>query len=207
MHLTPPRGTPSRRARPPRSHAESPASPTASGSLQSSATPSTFTSSLHIPVEGAIPIEPDSPDGSSPSYGDDTSRPPPVVESKRAPRKSKTDALTALHNHASAGDDELMPLDNDASFFLDSDPIPVPPVLDLKEVRTSSPRNSPARKQPRPFGLEDCPVFYPTKEEFQDPMAYIRSISAKAQHYGICKIVPPPEWKMPFVTDTAVRTH
>ena len=57
----------------------------------------------------------------------------------------------------------------------------------------------------RPFGLEDCPVFYPTVDEFKDPMAYVRSISTTAQNYGICKIVPPVGWKMPFVTDTEVR--
>jgi histone demethylase JARID1 len=36
-------------------------------------------------------------------------------------------------------------------------------------------------------------------------MAYIRTISDRANAYGICKVVPPVGWKMPFVTDTAVR--
>lgn len=35
-------------------------------------------------------------------------------------------------------------------------------------------------------------------------MAYIRSISEKAINHGICKVVPPVGWKMPFVTDTEV---
>lgn len=35
-------------------------------------------------------------------------------------------------------------------------------------------------------------------------MTYIRSITEKALNYGICKIVPPVGWKMPFVTDTEV---
>ena len=61
-----------------------------------------------------------------------------------------------------------------------------------------------APSDPRPFGLTDCPQFYPTVEEFKDLMAYIESISPKAKDYGICKIVPPQGWKMPFVTDTEV---
>lgn len=30
-----------------------------------------------------------------------------------------------------------------------------------------------------------CPVFYPSKKEFEDPMSYIRSIAAKASVYGM----------------------
>lgn len=29
-----------------------------------------------------------------------------------------------------------------------------------------------------------CPVYYPTKEEFEDPLAYIRTISHSAQPFG-----------------------
>lgn len=84
-------------------------------------------------------------------------------------------------------------------------PIPVSPNLDLSSVKTTSPRpNSFFKSTPRPFGLVDCPEFYPNAEEFKDPMAYIRSISERAKEFGICKIVPPVGWKMPFVTDTEV---
>ncbi|KAJ1404016.1 Zinc finger, C5HC2-type [Sesbania bispinosa] len=57
-----------------------------------------------------------------------------------------------------------------------------------------------ARWQPedalRP-NLEDAPVFYPTEEEFQDTLKYISSIRARAEPYGICRIVPPSSWKPP----------
>ncbi|EMD40413.1 hypothetical protein CERSUDRAFT_111018 [Gelatoporia subvermispora B] len=33
-------------------------------------------------------------------------------------------------------------------------------------------------------------------------MRYIREIGDEARTYGMCKIVPPPAWRMPFVTDT-----
>ncbi|KIO30970.1 hypothetical protein M407DRAFT_222112 [Tulasnella calospora MUT 4182] len=60
----------------------------------------------------------------------------------------------------------------------------------------------PPRTTPRPFDIEDCPAFYPTAEEWKDPMAYVKSISDRAKAYGICKIVPPEGWNMPFVIDT-----
>ncbi|KAL0303699.1 UNVERIFIED_CONTAM: putative lysine-specific demethylase [Sesamum radiatum] len=45
--------------------------------------------------------------------------------------------------------------------------------------------------------LEEAPVFYPSEEEFEDTLKYISSIRAKAETYGICRIVPPPSWKPP----------
>jgi histone demethylase JARID1 len=86
-------------------------------------------------------------------------------------------------------------------------PIPVSPILDLSSVKTRSPRNMQSDGSKRPFGLEDCPAFYPTVDEFKDPMAYVRSISTTAKNHGICKVVPPAGWKMPFVTDTEVRRN
>ncbi|GAB2228853.1 hypothetical protein Drorol1_Dr00022984 [Drosera rotundifolia] len=43
--------------------------------------------------------------------------------------------------------------------------------------------------------LEEVPAFYPNEEEFQDPIKYIEQIRAKAEAYGICRIIPPPSWK------------
>ncbi|PIN09991.1 DNA-binding protein jumonji/RBP2/SMCY, contains JmjC domain [Handroanthus impetiginosus] len=45
--------------------------------------------------------------------------------------------------------------------------------------------------------LGEAPVFYPSEEEFEDTLKYISSIRAKAEIYGICRIVPPPSWKPP----------
>ena len=49
--------------------------------------------------------------------------------------------------------------------------------------------------------VSEAPVFHPSENEFINPMKYIDSIREQAQHYGICKIVPPTCWKSPFALD------
>ncbi|VFQ90903.1 unnamed protein product [Cuscuta campestris] len=39
--------------------------------------------------------------------------------------------------------------------------------------------------------IPECPVYYPNKEEFQDPLVYLHKIAPEASKYGICKIVSP----------------
>ncbi|KAJ6465147.1 jumonji superfamily protein [Mycena vulgaris] len=193
-----PRGTPSRRGKSPRIATPSPAKVT-SQVLQANKPPSAFYSCISIPVEGAVPINPPS-DGPPP-----VQEQRPAAESARAPRKSKTEALMALKTRSrsvSIGEDDGE--DILAEKYRDVPAIIPSPILDLSTVKTISPRpDSLPRKEPRPFGLQDCPAFYPTAEEFKDPMAYIRTISERANAFGICKVVPPAGWKMPFVTDTA----
>ncbi|KAL8826122.1 MAG: hypothetical protein Q9170_007529 [Blastenia crenularia] len=57
-------------------------------------------------------------------------------------------------------------------------------------------------KRTRPHGLQDAPTFRPTEDEFRDPMEYIKKIASEGRKYGICKIIPPPEWKPGFAIDT-----
>jgi len=39
----------------------------------------------------------------------------------------------------------------------------------------------------------EIPTYRPTADQFDDVIAYIESISAEAQCYGMCRIVPPPD--------------
>lgn len=164
-----------------------------------------FASSLDIRVEGAVPIKDDSKEEAS------SKAPQPAASSdteKRAPRKSKTDALAALNNQtraSSTAPDDEEATTNLTAKYRNAPPIPVSPTLDLSSVKTSTPRRDGCKPPaPRPFGLMDCPEYYPTPEQFKDPMEYIKSIADEAREFGICKIVPPSDWKMPFVTNTEV---
>ncbi|KAI0080843.1 hypothetical protein K474DRAFT_1657340 [Panus rudis PR-1116 ss-1] len=167
--------------------------------------PPTFTTCLSIPVDGARPI--DRLDTAPPSRLDPA--PSVAAESKRAPRKSKTEALAALHTHAQSSSSTP---DDHTDHTVDNAGVPVKlwegpaihvsPKLDMSTVKTPNPNNSPSKPLERPFGLTDCPTFRPTREQWKDPLAYIKSISESARTYGMCKIVPPLGWDMPFVTDT-----
>ncbi|XP_067135664.1 uncharacterized protein [Centruroides vittatus] len=41
----------------------------------------------------------------------------------------------------------------------------------------------------------NAPVFYPSQEDFLDPLEYIKKIQPEAEKFGICKIVPPAQFK------------
>ncbi|XP_059656858.1 lysine-specific demethylase JMJ13-like isoform X2 [Cornus florida] len=45
--------------------------------------------------------------------------------------------------------------------------------------------------------IPECPVFFPSKEEFEDPLAYLQMIAPEASRYGICKIVSPLSASVP----------
>ena len=203
MHGSPsPRGAAARRGRSPRTVAHSPA-PSSLPPDFSIRGPATFTSCLTIPVEGAISIERPEPTTAADA-------PAPTDSNKRAPRKSKTDALAALHTHTQStlSEEALIDSQDDVGIRIqlrDGPPIPVPAALNISTLKTPSARPTGVKPTPRPFGLADCPTFHPTPEQFKDPMEYISSISSIAKRFGMCKIVPPADWNMPFVTDTEVR--
>ncbi|CAE6475034.1 unnamed protein product [Rhizoctonia solani] len=152
----------------------------------------TWTSSMDIPVVGSAPVDDETPLTNAPVANGNG-----PYESKRAPRKSKTEAMAAINQRSMSPG--LVP---GATSTIH---VPAPklnPRFDLSSVRTRPKIQSPQRAHTRLMDLEECPVFYPTLDEFRDPMTYIRSIHEKAVNYGIIKIVPPEEWEMPFVCDS-----
>jgi histone demethylase JARID1 len=75
--------------------------------------------------------------------------------------------------------------------------------FDLSAVKTKS-EEPVSRKSKRLFGIEEAPTFYPTKDEFKDPLSYIEKISPEGEKYGIIKIVPPKDYNPDFSLKTEV---
>jgi histone demethylase JARID1 len=53
-------------------------------------------------------------------------------------------------------------------------------------------------KKYRLAAVKEAPVYHPTAAEFADPLRYIASIRGEAEQYGLCRIVPPSSYKVPF---------
>uniref|UniRef100_A0A3B4UC82 Protein Jumonji n=1 Tax=Seriola dumerili TaxID=41447 RepID=A0A3B4UC82_SERDU len=73
------------------------------------------------------------------------------------------------------------------------------------------------RQRSRPEGwaaLGEVPVFRPAPREFQDPLVYLDAVREQAEAAGMCRVVPPPDWRpecklseeMRFVTQVQ-RVH
>ncbi|XP_071443739.1 uncharacterized protein Jarid2 [Hetaerina americana] len=43
--------------------------------------------------------------------------------------------------------------------------------------------------------MVEAPTFYPTEKEFQDPMEFIERIRPLAEKFGLCRVVPPTNFK------------
>lgn len=46
-----------------------------------------------------------------------------------------------------------------------------------------------------PAQLVEAPTFHPTEKEFQDPLEFIEKIRGHAEKFGICRIIPPANFK------------
>ncbi|KAL1916576.1 uncharacterized protein VTP21DRAFT_5767 [Calcarisporiella thermophila] len=75
--------------------------------------------------------------------------------------------------------------------------------FDISSVRTQAPPENPPGTK-RLFGLKDAPTYFPTPEQFEDPIRYIMEIKEEGEKYGIVKIVPPEGWNPPFAINSKV---
>lgn len=73
--------------------------------------------------------------------------------------------------------------------------------FDLSTVKTKTDEST-MRRGSRIFGIKEAPTFYPTAEEFKDPLSYIEKISPEGEKYGIIKIVPPKGYHPQFSLKT-----
>ncbi|KAK9059385.1 hypothetical protein SSX86_022005 [Deinandra increscens subsp. villosa] len=48
--------------------------------------------------------------------------------------------------------------------------------------------------------VPECPVYFPSIEEFEDPLVYLQKIASEASRFGICKIVSPLSATIPAGT-------
>lgn len=69
-------------------------------------------------------------------------------------------------------------------------------------ARPKSLRWDPANGRPQAGLVPEAPTFYPTEEEFADPIAYIDSIRRRGgEAAGVACVVPPPSWDPPFALE------
>ena len=69
-------------------------------------------------------------------------------------------------------------------------------------TRPKSLRWDPDRGRPQASLVPEAPTFYPTEEEFLDPIAYIDSIRQRGgEAAGVACVVPPPSWDPPFALE------
>jgi len=109
--------------------------------------------------------------------------PPPISE-------ATPDPLTTTHDqnvHTKGSDKPKQGVDVQES------PSTKPSSSSDNDNSTSAPKPKPEPKSV--FGCPTCPVYRPTVLEFSEPLDYIASIRAEAQKFGICKIIPPEQWK------------
>lgn len=117
-------------------------------------------------------------------------------------RESTADPKSSESSRDSAG-----PYGTESATREDTKPVLPAIPLDLDNIRKSAPAVMPPRKSERLFGLEHCPIYYPTETEFAQPLEYIERIAKQARDhgYGICKVIPPKGWQPPFSLDTEVN--
>lgn len=50
-------------------------------------------------------------------------------------------------------------------------------------------------ERPRCVAMCEIPVLQPSAKDFHDPLIYIESIRAQVEKYGMCTVIPPPDWR------------
>ncbi|XP_037299735.1 protein Jumonji isoform X3 [Manduca sexta] len=122
------------------------------------------------------------------------------------------DCVTDLDAQSSRASTSNRPFANSIEnvVSLQSEVIPDTPEPPKERETRSSEATKTNNKTTFPRSLEgakcvDAPVFYPTEEEFQDPIAYFDKIMPAAAKFGLCKIVAPAGFKPTCVSNDNIR--
>ena len=80
-------------------------------------------------------------------------------------------------------------------------------VMNLPAVVTPQPvaKKPVAECAPGPVELSKCPVYHPTKKEFEDPLAYLAKIAPEIQKFGLCRIIPPDDFHVRSLFDIQIK--
>ncbi|KAM3968494.1 jumonji, AT rich interactive domain 2 [Aphomia sociella] len=77
---------------------------------------------------------------------------------------------------------------------------------DRESTATTSKRaKSNTQKETQSGILMDAPIYYPTEEEFTDPLAYFTKIMPAASKHGLCKVVAPKGFKPTCTLKNEIR--
>ncbi|ODV77713.1 JmjC-domain-containing protein [Suhomyces tanzawaensis NRRL Y-17324] len=57
--------------------------------------------------------------------------------------------------------------------------------------------------------LQPCPALRPTAQQFEDPIGYLSlpEVTSLGAEYGIVKVIPPSNWKPPFLIASSFKFH
>ncbi|GAB5366100.1 hypothetical protein AAMO2058_001115500 [Amorphochlora amoebiformis] len=69
--------------------------------------------------------------------------------------------------------------------------------MEISSPTSKNSQNLPADCRPGSSSIPLCPQYRPTEIEFSDFHAYIKKIAPEASRFGLCKVIPPRNWKAP----------
>ncbi|KAJ8273294.1 hypothetical protein GJAV_G00099900 [Gymnothorax javanicus] len=76
-----------------------------------------------------------------------------------------------------------------------SEPSPARTPTPVPTHKPAEPRAERDRSRAALASLAEVPAFCPDAREFQDPMTYLDSVRSRAEPYGLCRVIPPPDWR------------